>query len=73
MPIYEFRCRSCNHKFEKLCQLGETGKNLSCPKCGTEKPNRIMSAFRADSADSLRGSRGDSCKSCTSPNCSACR
>ncbi|MBM7855232.1 putative FmdB family regulatory protein [Desulfohalotomaculum tongense] len=73
MPIYEFRCSSCRHKFEKLCQLGETGENLKCPRCGAPKPNKIMSSFRADSADSLRGSRGDSCTTCTSRNCSACR
>lgn len=73
MPIYEFRCSSCKHKFEKLCAMGETGENLKCPECGAVSPKRIMSAFRADSADSLRGSRGDSCTTCTSSNCSACR
>ncbi|MTI81374.1 MAG: zinc ribbon domain-containing protein [Firmicutes bacterium] len=73
MPIYEFRCTSCQHKFEKLCQMGEDGKNLKCPKCAVEKPKRLMSAFRSDSADSLRGSRGDSCTTCSSSNCSACR
>ncbi len=73
MPIYEFRCSKCNHKFEKLCTLNETGESLKCPKCGAEKPQRVMSGFKADSADSLRGSRGDSCTSCTSRNCSACK
>ncbi|WP_084170881.1 FmdB family zinc ribbon protein [Desulfofalx alkaliphila] len=73
MPIYEFRCQSCQHKFERLCQLGETGENLTCPKCQANKPKRVMSSFRSDSADSLRGSRGDSCTSCTSSNCAACR
>jgi putative FmdB family regulatory protein len=72
MPIYEFRCSSCDHKFERLCQLGENGENLKCPKCNAEHPKRVMSGFRSDNADSLRGTRGDSCTSCHSKNCSAC-
>lgn len=73
MPIYEFRCGSCQHKFERLCQIGENGETLTCPKCQAAKPQRVMSGFRPNSADSLRGSRGDSCTSCSSRNCTACK
>ncbi|WP_048818049.1 FmdB family zinc ribbon protein [Desulforamulus hydrothermalis] len=73
MPIYEFRCSKCRHKFQKLCRLGETGQNLICPVCQSPSPVRVMSGFTVNNPGALYGSRGDSCKSCTSSNCSACR
>lgn len=73
MPIYEFRCTKCGNKFDKLCQLNESGENISCPKCHAPKPTRVMSGFSANIPGNLQGSRGDSCSGCTSRNCDACR
>lgn len=73
MPIYEFKCGKCRHRFQKLCQMGEDGKNLVCPSCREAAPFRVMSGFTVNSPGNLYGSRGDSCKSCTSSNCSACK
>lgn len=76
MPIYEFRCGSCGHRFEKLCSMGETGQNISCPKCNTAKPERVMSGFAARSTDSggdvspIGG--GGGCSGCSSTNCGSC-
>lgn len=69
VPIYEFRCRECGHRFEKLCPMGEDGKNLQCPKCGAGTPKRIMSAF---SAQGTEGAAGSGCGTCSSSNCSSC-
>ncbi|MDO7787972.1 FmdB family zinc ribbon protein [Desulforamulus aquiferis] len=73
MPIYEFRCAKCDHRFQKLCQMGENGSNLVCPSCQSPGPTRVMSGFTLNNPGSLRGSRGDSCSGCTSSNCSACK
>ncbi|MBW1713977.1 MAG: zinc ribbon domain-containing protein [Deltaproteobacteria bacterium] len=43
MPIYEYRCQNCNHKFEELVLSGS--KEVKCPKCGQDKVRRQMSAF----------------------------
>ena len=33
MPIYEYRCKKCNHQFEVFQKLNE--ENLkNCPRCG---------------------------------------
>lgn len=32
MPIYEFECKDCKDKHEKICKIGETED--ICPKCG---------------------------------------
>jgi len=34
MPIYEYRCRRCDHKFELLRSMKEFDKLGRCPKCG---------------------------------------
>lgn len=31
MPIYEYKCRACDHLFEKIVKLNETP---DCPQCG---------------------------------------
>jgi putative FmdB family regulatory protein len=39
MPIYDFSCRACANKFEKLVLK----KAPSCPKCGSEDLERLLS------------------------------
>lgn len=78
MPIYEFRCSNCGHKFETLCRMGETGSGLECPHCGSRSLSRLVSAFRVmggGSAGGAGGGNGSSggCAGCSSRSCSTCR
>jgi len=34
MPIYEFRCATCDKTFEKLSSMSET--SAPCPSCGAD-------------------------------------
>ena len=43
MPIYEYKCEKCGHGFEKLVFAGDREK-ITCPKCGTLKTKKMMSA-----------------------------
>jgi putative FmdB family regulatory protein len=70
MPVYEFRCAKCGNKFAKLCQLGETGENLTCPTCNAPGPKRILSAVVAVGTD---GGKGSNCGGCTSSSCAGCK
>jgi len=51
MPIYEFRCRRCNRKFEELVRLGEVPE---CPACGDAQPERLFSTSAGVSTDKTR-------------------
>lgn len=53
--------------------MGENGQNLTCPACQAPGPARVMSGFMLNNPGAMAGSRGDSCKGCTSSNCSACK
>ncbi|HDD52484.1 MAG TPA: zinc ribbon domain-containing protein [Thermosulfidibacter takaii] len=35
MPIYEYKCDACGHRFEKLQSFGEEPVK-TCPRCGGE-------------------------------------
>ena len=43
MPIYEYRCRSCELEFQRLIMKNAEEKNLLCPKCGTKNIHRLIS------------------------------
>lgn len=44
MPIYEYICKKCNNKFEKLVRSSDN-KNPECPKCGDDKVEKVFSSF----------------------------
>jgi len=45
MPIFEYRCSACGHRFEDLRSQGEADDPGDCPKCGKPKVERMMSSF----------------------------
>ncbi len=42
MPIYEYRCASCDHQFEKLVR-GDA--RPTCPRCAGAALHRLVSGF----------------------------
>jgi len=49
VPIYEFACRSCDHRFEELVgsHVGVEAADVRCPKCGAAKVERLMTTSYA--------------------------
>jgi putative FmdB family regulatory protein len=45
LPIYEFACRSCDHRFEELVKVNGSSPAVPCPECGSGDTARLMSAF----------------------------
>ena len=43
MPIYEYRCESCEHRLEKLQKMSE-GDLVDCPECRRPALKRLVSA-----------------------------
>ncbi len=42
MPIYEYRCRQCQHQFEQLVLHGTVP---TCPACNAVDLDRLISMF----------------------------
>jgi putative FmdB family regulatory protein len=55
MPIYEYKCPVCNHRFSVLQRIGEGNEHLRCEKCGEPRPIKQFSTF-ATSGGSQSGS-----------------
>jgi putative FmdB family regulatory protein len=61
MPIYEFKCKKCDHVFEELVFSSSLdSENIVCPLCGDNNSEKLMSAFSA-SAGPYTGSGTSSC------------
>jgi len=43
MPIYEYQCRQCGHKFDKLQKISDNPL-LDCPDCGQPELTKLISA-----------------------------
>ena len=65
MPIYEYKCKKCNHIFEELVSSGK-GKIYSCPKCSSENTSKIMSVV---GGISTKGSKDLSSSCASAPMC----
>ena len=52
MPIYEYKCKSCEEIFEISRSLHEKEKEPECPRCGIRKTQRVFSVFGINSSGS---------------------
>jgi putative FmdB family regulatory protein len=45
VPIYEYACESCGHRFEELVgsHVGANESSVKCPECGAGKVERLIS------------------------------
>jgi putative FmdB family regulatory protein len=65
MPIFEYVCQSCNHRFELLVQGAAVPV---CPSCKGTALNKQFSAFGVGATtDWSTGSSGGACGSCGDP------
>ncbi len=52
MPLYEYHCDDCDHRFEALQRLGADRGELLCPRCGAENLEKLYSTFAASAQKS---------------------
>lgn len=43
MPIYEYKCKSCEHKFDKIQKISDDPLR-DCPDCGEPELVKLISA-----------------------------
>ena len=57
MPIFEFKCKDCGEKFEKLIFSSDKEK-IKCPKCNSENVNKVFSVFSSKGISTSCSSTG---------------
>lgn len=48
MPIYEYRCQVCGHRFSRLSRIIVSADEETpppCPSCSSEETMRVVSSF----------------------------
>jgi putative FmdB family regulatory protein len=43
MPIFEYRCRECGTRFEKIVSNGSS--QVTCKKCSSPRVDKLLSVF----------------------------
>ena len=67
MPLFEYECLGCSHRFEYLTR---DGQSPSCPSCKSAELQKLMSVFAAQSsspAKSFSDRPMSACGSCGDP------
>jgi putative FmdB family regulatory protein len=68
MPLFEYSCRKCSRRFERLVFGAETPE---CPSCGSPDLEKLLSAFAvgggSDASGEFAGDAGGGCGSCGDP------
>lgn len=44
MPVYEYECRACEARFDKLTTLAGAD-HADCPRCGSKEARRLLSVI----------------------------
>ncbi|MBI2931393.1 MAG: zinc ribbon domain-containing protein [Planctomycetes bacterium] len=63
MPVYEYRCRKCDEKFEELVR--NERQKIACPKCRTKKVEKLFSVFGIGLPGAGAPAGGGGCGGCS--------
>jgi putative FmdB family regulatory protein len=64
MPLYEFECRACAHRFETLVRGSDVP---TCPGCGADDLERALSTFAVGGAGRSEALPAGACGRCGDP------
>lgn len=66
MPLYVYRCRSCDHVFEELVSGSDAraGVAVACPRCEADATERELTTFAVRSAGPARETDAPFCGRC---------
>lgn len=67
MPIYEFACKTCGHRFDFLAKRVSMSPEV-CPECGSRELRKQVSVFSAG-VRSGGGDASDGRPSCPAGTC----
>jgi putative FmdB family regulatory protein len=51
MPLYEYECEACRHRFEKFVRPGSSAAadGITCPECQGQQLRQLLSSFAVSS------------------------
>ncbi|MEO0184852.1 MAG: zinc ribbon domain-containing protein [candidate division WOR-3 bacterium] len=75
MPVFEFCCKKCNHRFEDLVFKNSELSDMQCPVCGSKNIEKLFSIFGfcSKGSNGETSSAGTSCAGCERTTCAGCK
>jgi putative FmdB family regulatory protein len=67
MPIYEYTCKSCKNRFERLVKSMSAENGVACPECGSKQTARNLSVFAVASETKTQSPPPGICGRCGGP------
>lgn len=64
MPIYEYVCKACNAKFERLVKSMNGKERIKCPQCSSARTAREHSVFAVGAASPKPAAAPGRCHGC---------
>ncbi len=64
MPIFEYKCQNCHHRFEQLVLASKTSNEPQCPKCQSKNLSKLMSLGNVRPQGIPKGSGGFNVPQC---------
>lgn len=58
MPIFEYKCKNCGYKFERLVFEEE---KIKCPKCKNDDLKKLVSSFAIGKNSKSSGDKSATC------------
>jgi len=68
MPLYEYFCKNCGKRFDKMVRFSEASSTPECPFCSSQETSKQISTFASLSTAGAGGSvkQTQSSSSCSS-------
>lgn len=71
MPIYEYACKACGHRLEKMQKMSDP-LLTECPACGKPELQKLMSAAGAFVVKEGRKGSAGPAPACGTGGCGGC-
>jgi len=73
MPVYEYACKECGHKFDSLRSMKEADAPIPCKNCQSLQTHRKLSTFFSSSEGRSVTPQSGGCSGCNGGSCASCR
>jgi len=70
VPMYEYECRECGSRFEKL--VFRQGEKVACLQCGSSDLNQLLSVFAVAGGTETASIEPGPCGSCGAATRGSC-
>jgi putative FmdB family regulatory protein len=57
MPLYEYFCKNCGKRFDKMMRFSEASSTVECPYCSSRETSKQISTFASVGAAGSGGSQ----------------